>query len=146
MSIERLIQQLTFSNISLNVILTWGVAMLGISLSLLTLSVAFVVSGKTSKDDLIEQIKSKGISISSGSKYNKSSNTTILMQLIAKYSLHWFYVNLLFCIILIAQILCEINCFKIWVSLLSDVYMLVSLIYIFIISCHLVKWCKRNIT
>lgn len=146
MSIEGLIQQLTFSNNSLNVILTWGIAMLGISLSLLTLSVAFVVSGKTSKDDLIEQIKSKGISISSGSKYQKSSNTTMLMQSIAKYSLHWFYVNLLFCIVLIAQILCEINCFKIWVSLLSDVYMLVSLIYIFIISCHLVKWYKRNIT
>ena len=146
MSIEGLIQQLTFSNISLNVILTWGVAMLGISLSLLTLSVAFVVSGKTSKDDLRGQIESKGISISSGSKYKKSSNTTMLMQSIAKYSLHWFYVNLFFCIVLIAQILCEINCFNIWVSLLSDVYMLVSLIYIFIISCHLVKWYKRNIT
>ena len=146
MSIEGLIQQLTFSNNSLNVIRTWGIAMLSISLSLLTLSVAFVVSGKTSKDDLIEQIKSKGISISSGSKYKKSSNTTMLMQSIAKYSLHWFYVNLFFCIVLIVQILCEINCFKIWVSLLSDVYMLVSLIYIFIISCHLVKWYKRNIT
>lgn len=70
----------------------------------------------------------------------------MLMQWIAKYSLHWFYVNLLFCIVLIAQILCEINCFNIWVSLLSDVYMLVSLIYIFVISCHLVKWYKRNIT
>lgn len=146
MSIEGLIQQLTFSNNSLNVILTWGIAMLGISLSLLTLSVAFVVSGKASKDDLIEQIKSKGISISSGSKYKKSSNATMLMQSIAKYSLHWFYVYLFFCIVLIAQILCEINCFKIWLSLLSDVYMLVSLIYIFIISCHLVKWYKRNIT
>ena len=146
MSIEGLIQQLTFSNNSLNVILTWGIAMLSISLSLLTLSVAFVVSGKTSKDDLIEQIKSKGISISSGSKYKKSSNTTMLMQSIAKYSLHWFYVNLFFCIVLIVQILCEINRFKIWVSLLSDVYMLVSLIYIFIINCHLVKWYKRNIT
>ena len=102
MSIEGLIQQLTFSNNSLNVILTWGIAMLGLSLSLLTLSVAFVVSGKTSKDDFIEQIKSKGISISSGSKYKKSSNATMLMQLIAKYSLHWFYVNLFFCIVLIS--------------------------------------------
>ena len=146
MSIEGLILQLTFSKDSLIVILTWGIAMLGISLSLLTLSVAFVVSGKTSKDDLREQIKSKGISISSGSKYKKNSNATMLMQWIAKYSLHWFYVNLFFCIVLIAQILCEINCFKIWVSLLSDVYMLVSLIYIFVISCHLVKWYKRNIT
>jgi hypothetical protein len=146
MSIEGLIQQLTFSNNSLNVILTWGIAMLGLSLSLLTLSVAFVVSGKISKDDFIEQIKSKGISISSGSKYKKSSNATMLMQLIAKYSLHWFYVNLFFCIVLIAQVLCEINYFKIWVSLLSDAYMLVSLIYIFIISCHLIKWYKRNIT
>ena len=141
MSIEGLILQLTFSKDSLIVILTWGIAMLGISLSLLTLSVAFVVSGKTSKDDLREQIKSKGVS-----KYKKSSNATMLMQWIAKYSLHWFYVNLFFCIVLIAQILCEINCFKIWVSLLSDVYMLVSLIYIFVISCHLVKWYKRNIT
>lgn len=146
MSIEGLILQLTFSKDSLIVILTWGIAMLGISLSLLTLSVAFVVSGKTSKDDLREQIKSKGVSISSGSKYKKSSNATMLMQWIAKYSLHWFYVSLFFCIVLIAQILCEINCFNIWVSLLSDVYMHVSLIYIFVISCHLVKWYKRNIT
>lgn len=146
MSIEGLILQLTFSKDSLIVIFTWGIAMLGISLSLLTLSVAFVVSGKTSKDDLREQIKSKGVSISSGSKYKKSSNATMLMQWIAKYSLHWFYVNLLFCIVLIAQILCEINCFNIWVSLLSDVYMLVSLIYIFNISCYLVKWYNRNIT
>lgn len=59
MSIEGLIQQLTFSNNSLNVILTWGIAMLSISLSLLTLSVAFVVSGKTSKDDLIDRLKAK---------------------------------------------------------------------------------------
>lgn len=102
MSIEGLILQLTFPKDSLNVILTWGIAMLGISLSLLTLSVAFVVSGKTSKDDLREQIKSKGISISSGSKYKKISNATMLMQWIAKYSLHWFYVNLFFCIVLIA--------------------------------------------
>lgn len=145
MSIEGLIQQLIFSNNSLNTILTWSIAMLGISLSLLTLSVAFVVSGKTSKDELTEQIKRKGISISSGSKYKKSSNTTILMQSIAKCSLHWFYVNLLFCIVLIAQILCEINCFKIWISLLSDVYILISLIYIFTISRHLFKWYKRNI-
>lgn len=146
MSIEGLIQQLIFSDASLNVILTWGIAMLGISLSLLTLSVAFVVSGKTSKDDLREQIKSKGISISSGSKYKKSSNATMLMQSIAKYSLHWFYVNLFFCIILIAQMLLKFICFKIWVSLLSDVYLLVSLIYIFIISSHLTKWYNRNIS
>lgn len=31
----------------------------------------------------------------------------MLMQSIAKYSLHWFYVNLFFCIVLIAQILCD---------------------------------------
>lgn len=145
MSIEGLIQQLTFSDASLNVILTWGIAMLGISLSLLTLSVAFVVSGKTSKDDLRENIKSNGISISSGSKYKKSNNATLLMQSIAKYSLQWFYVNLLFSLILIAQMLLKITCFMIWISLISDVYVIVSLIYILIISQNLIKWYNQNI-
>lgn len=145
MSIEGLIQQLTFSDASLNVILTWGIAMLGISLSLLTLSVAFVVSGKTSKDDIREHIKSCGISISSGSKYKKSNNATLLMQSIAKYSLQWFYVNLLFSLILIAQMLLKITCFMIWISLISDAYVIVSLIYILIISRNLIKWYNRNI-
>lgn len=145
MSIEGLIQQLTFSDASLNVILTCGIAMLGISLSLLTLSVAFVVSGKTSKDDIREHIKSCGISISSGSKYKKSNNATLLMQSIAKYSLQWFYVNLLFSLILIAQMLLKITCFMIWISLISDAYVIVSLIYILIISRNLIKWYNRNI-
>lgn len=145
MSIEAIIICFAFSDNALNAILCISVALFGLSMTLFTLSVAFIVSGKTTNSEITNKIKKNGISITDRSKLIKNRTATTLMSNIARRSLYWFCLNLIFTVLLLLYILFDTTLYRVTTSWVSVVYLVCTVFYAINVLKTLYTWYKNHI-
>lgn len=133
------------SDNAINASLSICVAFLGVSLSLLTLSVAFVVSGKATRNDLIYSIGKEGISITKRGQYFNNKSATLFMTIIAKWSLFWLILNFIFSFIFGFYILFDTKILRALISILAILYYMIAIFFTVKIFNVIIKWYKKHI-
>lgn len=136
---------ISLSENALNATLSICVAFLGVSLSLLTLSVAFVISGKATRSDLIDSISKEGISITKRSQFLNNKSATSFMSIIAKWSLVWLICNFFFTFVFGLYILSDTQILRVVISYIAILYYISSIFFTLRIFIIILKWYKKHI-